>query len=116
MNAAPKVSYQNLIVLLEVNKTFTFAHHQTVCALKRICRQQTTHIDIDFKNTLYIDSAGLGMLLILKNFCRKNQILLRIFNATRGNTADMLTMIDLLPSVENMMSSQVEPALTTAYI
>lgn len=116
MNAAPKVSYQNSTILIEIDQTFTFAHHHIIFALKRINVTQIIRIDIDFKNTLYIDSAGIGMLLMLKAFCQKNQLLFHLFNATRGNLPEMLSMIDLLPSVENIMSNKTDIALSTACI
>ncbi|WP_286233904.1 hypothetical protein [Thalassotalea sediminis] len=95
MSALPTVMFNDKTLTIKANKTFTFSHYRTIYAITKSNNNEFERIEVDFQNTLYIDSAGLGMLLILRDFCRKNRLELDIINSTKGNTASMLEVIGL---------------------
>jgi anti-anti-sigma factor len=87
-------------VTLTVNGDFTFPiHRQFLDAYK--AHENSKHFLVNLNNTAYIDSAGLGMLLRLKEFAEKQQAKVTLLCAS-PSTYELLslTKFDKLFSIE----------------
>ncbi len=87
-------------VTLTINGDFTFPiHRQFLDAYK--AHENSRHFFVDLNKTAYIDSAGLGMLLRLKEFAEKQQAKVTLLCAN-PSTFELLslTKFDTIFSIE----------------
>ena len=69
-------------VTVKISGQFTFADNQKFKHVIELLSQEGLHgINLDFSQVSFIDSAGLGMLLLLRDQCQNNHISISIQNA-----------------------------------
>lgn len=78
------ISHQNTSITVSLSGQFTFADNQKFRnILEVVANGQTQAIELNFSEVNFIDSAGLGMLLLLRDECAKHNISLTI-RGTKG--------------------------------
>jgi anti-anti-sigma factor len=67
---------------VSLSDKFTFNDHQTFRSIMDLLQRDTVQaLEINFSNVEFIDSAGLGMLLLLRDECTRRDIPLALCGA-----------------------------------
>ena len=93
----------NSNVRIVIRGQFTFTDNQKFKSILEIIDQEGLHsLDLDFSEVSFIDSAGLGMLLLLRDRCQNKHITISI-NSAHGQVEKvfLISKFDQLFSMPN---------------
>jgi anti-anti-sigma factor len=72
-----------MITSIQLSGQLTFTDTQNFKPiLELVANNEIKAVNLDFTNVTFIDSAGMGMLLLLRDECQKNKIALSIHSIT----------------------------------
>lgn len=69
--------------IISISDKFVFRLYREFREAYTNCDPATELITIDLKQTRYIDSSALGMMLLLKKYARENNLRVRMVNVAR---------------------------------
>ena len=69
--------------VISISDKFVFRLYREFRQAYTNCDPTTKLITIDLKNTSYIDSSALGMMLLLKKYARENNLQVKMVNVAR---------------------------------
>ena len=90
MTSVEKVSNLHNTIVLDEN--FTFDQHKSFRGILKEALHDNGRVDIDFRNVRYIDSAGLGMLMLARHEAKNMNCDLRLMNI-QPDTMEILRLV-----------------------
>ena len=86
-----KTTSNNKCGVIYISGEFAFNIQSEFRAAYEAMVLKNTLIQIDFQNTQYMDSSGLGMLLVMKKFLDENKMVCELLKVN-GQVYDLLNM------------------------